>query len=179
MHTLDVAANVHLRFPSKAAPCSVGPERVVEIRGSEVVTDEECTTGCSSFERRPAFVAYDFASGSFSRRWDGPVSPPYNDGLSARMTEGERIANLFGHSPLRHHPSRDVVLAPAPNGLRLGAVRDGSTIVAIEESEGFAAGDVVFIQDGALLVGRIAGAVAVWDGSTGRRLFHAGVSALP
>lgn len=191
IHTFDVRANVHLRFPSRAERCSLGPERIVEIRGTELVTDEECTTGCPSFERRPAFVAYDFASGSFTRRWAGPVSPPPNDGLSARMTEGDRIARLFGYSresgeplPLRLQPSRDIVLAPHGTGLRLGNVRDGATLFLLEGSEGFTPADVTFAREGAMLVGRRTsdgaepGAIAVWEASTGRRLFHAGVSAL-
>ncbi len=180
LHTLDVAANVHLRFPSRAEPCSIGVERLEKIAGAELVTDEECTTGCPSFASEPSFVAYDFASGAFTRRWAGPVTPPYNDGLAARMEEAERIANAFGLSrettselPLRRQPSSDLVLAAGARGLRIARAHDGSTVVDLAGSEAFTATDVVFTKNGARLVGEGPSGVALWDARTGARLFRA------
>lgn len=186
LHTLDVAANVHLRFPSKATPCSLGSERLEAITATELVTDEECTTGCPSFPSEPSLVAYDFASGAFTRRWAGPVTPPYTDELAARMAEAERIANAFGLSretttelPLRRHPSLDRVLAPSARGLRIAA-HDGSTLVDLDGSDGFTVADVVFADGGARLVASAPARVALWDATTGRRLFHAALpSAAP
>lgn len=185
LHTLDVAANVHLRFPSRAEPCSLAPERLEKIAGAELVTDEECTTGCPSFASEPSFVAYDFASGAFTRRWAGPVSPPYNEGLAARIDEAERIANAFGLSresvgelPLRHHPSSDLVLATGARGLRIASAHDGSTVVDLAGSEAFTPAEVTFTKVGERLVGEGRSGVALWDATTGRRLFHAGVPAV-
>lgn len=146
LHTLDVARNVHLRFPSEAAPCSIDIERLVRIDGTELVTDEECTTGCPSFPSEPSFVAYDFASGAFTRRWAGPVSPPYNDGLAA-----------------------------SARGLRIASAQDGATVVDLESAEGFTPAEVTFADDGARLVGEGRSGVALWDATTGARLFHADV----
>ncbi len=182
VHTLSVTSGVHLRFESKAAHCQLGPEQLAGFQKGELVSDEECSPGCPSFERRPQMLAYDPESGVLLRRWAGDVSPPYNDTMSERFAEAGRVATRLGFAwtpgsfengpPILRHGTAPIAIVERAGALVAADTATGKVIAKLDGSEAWPVGAARYWPGSPVRVIAVAGSgVAVWDASSGERIW--------
>jgi|GEM_PF-3045625 len=181
LHTLDLGSASHVRFPSKASPCSIDDEHLVGIVGTELHTNDECSPGCPSLESRPHLLAYDLKTGALLRTWDGPTEPPFNERLGRERAEAERVAKRFGlevdetslDAPIAmlRHTTVGTFVVERPRGLLIGDA-SGHVSATLEASKGFRVEDARFWPGmEARVIGVHEGTAALWDAATGARIW--------
>ncbi len=178
LHTLDVGSGVHARF-SAHGHCALGVEQIVGFEDGALITDAECSPGCPSLPSQAQLIAYDFSTGKKLRERSGELVPPYNDELARRVAIADDLSARLGVAsdahgvfPLIHSPKDDSVVVATGGGLRLVADTSGAVLAELPSSSGFSVESVRFAPDGRRVLGtRDDGTLAVWDASTGKRIW--------